>query len=114
VRPPYRLVWNEGIEADFRALAAIDHRLVRIAQDVAADVAGHHSHGNALGERRVSGDLTGYYRMRFDLPGRRPLRFRLVYDRPDEGTVRVIGMGQREASAVYRALAARRMQSDNN
>ena len=107
MRPPHRLEWDKNIAADFRALAAVDRRLVEIARTVAFDVANHHAHGKALGQRHISGDLTGFYRMSFDLPGYRPHRFRLVYDRPSSGVVRIVAIGGRESSAVYRALADR-------
>jgi len=107
VRPPHTLEWIDGIETDFAALAALDSRLVGIARTVAFDVANHHRHGKALGARNVSGDLGGFYRLCFDVPGQRVQRFRLVYDRPDATTIRIVSLGEREGSSVYRALAQR-------
>ena len=107
MRPAYRLEWVDGIEADFARLAAIDSKLVQIARQLALDVANHHAHGKALGERSVSGDLTGFYRLRFDLPKHRPQRFRLVYDRPDPNTIRIIALGERDQHSVYREATIR-------
>jgi len=107
VRPPHALEWIDGIETDFVDLATVDPRLVGIARAIALDVANHHRHGKALGRRNISGDLSGFYRLSFDVPEQRVQRFRLIYDRPDDSTIRIVGLGEREGSAVYRALAQR-------
>jgi len=104
---PLAVVWPDDAIADLRALQQHDPRLAPAALQAADDVANHHAHGKALGARHVSGDLTGCYRLRFDLPGTRPQRYRLVYDRPDATTIRVVGVGERIDSTIYRQLAQR-------
>ena len=42
--------------------------------------------GKLLGERRVCGDLIGLARIKFDTPGRRPLRFRVIDRQVNEHT----------------------------
>lgn len=74
------------------------------------DIARHRKTGKALGARNVSGDLTGTRRLRFDLPHRRPARFRVVYrllpaETPD--TVEIIAIGPRGGHAAYQAAAER-------
>jgi hypothetical protein len=76
------------------ALAALD------------DVLHRRKTGKALGARNVSGDLSGLYRVKFDADGRRPERYRLVYQLQG-GVVRVWGFGPRHGHAVYRQIAAR-------
>jgi hypothetical protein len=74
------------------------------------DIAYHRQCGKLLSKRNVSGDLTGLYRLRFDVPGKRPQRFRIVYrltpaERPT--TVEVVALGQRADHAIYREAVAR-------
>lgn len=63
--------------------------------------------GKELGARNVSGDLTGLARVKFDVPGQRPLRFRLVYRQLDDTTREIIAIGPREEHAIYRLAASR-------
>jgi hypothetical protein len=63
--------------------------------------------GKQLGERHVSGNLTGYARVKFDLPGQRPQRFRLVYRQIDDKTLEVVAFGRRGEHAVYRDVVDR-------
>lgn len=63
--------------------------------------------GKALGERNVSGNLTGLARVKFDLPDQRPRRFRVVYRQVDDATREVIAIGRRDDHAIYRAAAKR-------
>ena len=95
---------------DLRRLAEIDEALVDLALQTAPDLAYHRKKGKALGDRRVTGDLTGCYRTRFDLPGERTERFRVVYrlvpaERPH--TIEVIAIGPRGGHAAYDAAIAR-------
>ena len=64
---------------DLRALAEVDEELVDAALRAISDLAGRRRIGKALGARLVSGDLEGCRRLRFDLSGRRPERYRVVY-----------------------------------
>lgn len=64
--------------------------------------------GRLLVDRHVSGDLTGLARVKFDVPGQRPQRFRVVYRQVDERTREVVAIGLRDEHAIYR-LAVRRI-----
>ncbi|MGH3793490.1 MAG: hypothetical protein ACRDSP_01230 [Pseudonocardiaceae bacterium] len=65
--------------ADLLALNAADEKLADAALATLDDIAHHRQCGKLLGQRNVSGDLTGLYRLRFDVPGQHPPRFRIVY-----------------------------------
>ena len=52
-------------------------------------------------------DLTGLARVKFDVPGQRPQRFRLVYRQLDGTTREIIAIGPREQHAIYRLAASR-------
>lgn len=66
--------------------------------------------GKTLGERHVSGDLTGLASVKFDLPDSPTRRFRLVYVDIDATTRGVLAIGVREEHAIYR-LAAQRFEA---
>jgi hypothetical protein len=108
--PYHRQLLPEVLD-DLRALADIDDQLVDAAFQVIADLANHRRTGKRLGQRHVSGDLTGARRLRFDLPGVRPERFRVIYRlRPDDqvpDTVEVIAVGPRGGHAAYQAAVTR-------
>lgn len=87
-----------------------DEQLVDTALAALEDIAHYRQCGKLLSKRNVSGDLTGLYRLRFDVPGKRPQRFRIVYrltpaERPT--TVEVVAVGQRADHAIYREAVAR-------
>lgn len=96
---------------DLRALAEFDDRLVDAALQAIVDSPSIARRASASGARHVSGDLEGCRRVRFDLPGERPERFRIIYKlRPDEATadtVEVIAVGPRGGHAAYQAAVAR-------
>jgi hypothetical protein len=74
------------------------------------DIAHHRQCGKLLGRCNVSGDLTGLYRLRFDVPETRPPRFRIVYrltSAEESTTVEVVALGLRADHAVYREAVAR-------
>ena len=104
-RSPYDVAWSEGVDVDLRNLGGVDGELVSIARQMALDMAAHHLHGKELGDRNVSGDLSGFCRLCFDLPGHRPLRFRLLYDRPSPGLIRIAAVGERAGASVRKRLA---------
>lgn len=109
-RSPYGITWLPAAPADLLALNAEDEQLADAALAVLDDVAHHRQHGKLLGQRNISGDLTGLYRLRFDAPGQWPQRFRLVYrltpaERPT--TVEVVALGLRADHAIYREAVAR-------
>ena len=107
-RLAHKIVWRDTARQDLDALAHIDLELVSAARQVVDDLAHHHIHGKQLGARHVSGDLTGLYRVCFDVTGERVQRFRLIYDKPAPDTVRIIALGPRAESAIYRLVAQRR------
>jgi hypothetical protein len=96
------------IATDLAALDAVDPAALDAAQAILDDLARGRMIGKLLGDRHVSGDLTGLARVKFDVVGQRPQRFRLVYRQVDEGTRDVLAIGLREEHAIYR-LAARRL-----
>lgn len=106
--PPYTLTFGLGIATDLAALHAIDPAVLDAAQAILDDLAHGRVTGKLLGDRQVSGDLTGLARVKFDVAGQRPQRFRLVYGQVDERTRDVLAIGPREEHAIYR-LAARRI-----
>ena len=53
------------------------------------------------------GCLTGLARVKFDIGGQRPQRFRLIYRRLDDTTREIIAIGPREEHAIYRLAASR-------
>jgi hypothetical protein len=67
--------------------------------------------GKLLGDRHVSGDLTGLASVKFDTPDTPTRRFRLVYGEVDGNTRGVLAIGVRDAHAIYR-LAVARMADD--
>jgi len=64
--------------------------------------------GKRLGERHVTGDLTGLASVKFDVQASPTRRFRLVYADIDTNTRGVLAIGVREEHAIYR-LAVERM-----
>jgi hypothetical protein len=86
-RPPLHDEWKQDALADIERLALEDPRLADAAWAVVDDVLGHHKTGKELGIRNLSGDLTGLRRVKFDLPGRRSERCRLVYQVTDAESV---------------------------
>ncbi|MGH9164427.1 MAG: hypothetical protein ACRDZW_02795 [Acidimicrobiales bacterium] len=70
--------------------------------------------GKLLGDRTVSGDLSGCRRLRFDIEGERPHRFRIVYrlrrDDTAPDAVEVIAIGPRGGHAAYQAAVARLLE----
>lgn len=106
--PPYTLTFGLDIATDLAALDAVDPAALDAAQAILGDLTHGRVTGKLLGDRHGSGDLTGLARVKFDVAGQRPQRFRLVYRQVDEGTREVLAIGLREEHAIYR-LAARRL-----
>lgn len=105
-----------AVVADLAVLRAVNARLVDAALTAIEDLAFGRQVGKLLGERHVTGDLTGLSRLRFDLPEQqRPLRFRIVYrvldgDDDDGGelpVIEVLAIGERADHVVYRDTLAR-------
>jgi len=79
-QPHYRLNWTASARNDVVALTAEQGADVAGAALIAAtDVGYGRRRGKALGDRNVTGNLSGLFRVKFDLAGHRPERFRLVY-----------------------------------
>jgi hypothetical protein len=105
--PRYTLIPHPGATADVAALAAYGTEVVAAAAGIADDLAHGRVIGKELGERHVSGDLTGFARVKFDVPGQRPQRFRLIYRQRDDRTLEIVAIGPRDAHAIYRKAAQR-------
>jgi hypothetical protein len=103
--PRYTVIPHPDATADVAALATYGLEVVAIADDLA------HGRviGKGLGDRHVSGNLTGFARVKFDVSGQRPQRFRLIYRQLDDVTLEIVAIGPRDEHAIYRAAAQRRM-----
>lgn len=88
-------------------LAALEPDALDAVQVLLDDLAYGRVTGKALGERRVSGDLAGLARVKFDAPGHRPQRFRLIYREVDDATRDMLAIGPRDQHAIYREAARR-------
>jgi hypothetical protein len=102
--------WAQGAFDDLMALNATDSALADSALAVIDDVLHHRKRGKQLGERRVSGDLSGLFRLKFDVDGQQIARYRLVYELKAD-TVLIWGLGLRENHAVYQSIVSRRASS---
>ncbi|MDR0593463.1 MAG: hypothetical protein LBG60_09485 [Bifidobacteriaceae bacterium] len=107
-RPPLEDSWNLEALADIERLDARDPDLADAAWAAVSDLLNRRKTGKALGARKVSGDLTGLFRIKFDLPGQDPERYRMVYERIGTNAVLIWGFGLRQAHAVYKGIDARR------
>jgi hypothetical protein len=101
-----------AVVGDLAVLRAINARLVDAALAALEDLTFGRQVGKLLGERHVTGDLTGLSRLRFDLPGQHPLRFRIVYrlienDTGELPVIEVLAIGERADRLVYRDTLAR-------
>lgn len=106
----YRLVAHPDIPADLAVLATYGADVVAAARIALDDLAHGRITGKALGDRHVSGDLTGFASAKFDVPSSPTRRFRLVYADIDATTRGVIAIGVRDEHAIYR-LAVRRVST---
>lgn len=104
--PKYEAVFDiEVLEVDLPQLAQQDPALVSAALAAVRELAAGHKTGTELG-RNIGGDLTGLLRLRFDLPGVHPPRFRVVY-RIAGDQLMVRGVGERRDHLVYRSVVQR-------
>lgn len=106
----YRLAAHPAIPDDLAALAAYGPEAVTAARRALDDLAHGRVTGKALGERHVSGDLSGLASVKFDVPDSPTRRFRLVYGDIDSETRGVLAIGIRDEHAIYR-LAVKRIQA---
>ena len=107
-RPPrYTLILRPEAAADVVTLAAHGSDVVAAAAAIIDDLAHGRVVGKELGDRNVGGDLTGLARVKFDIGGQRPQRFRLIYRQLDDTTREIIAIGPHEEHAIYRLAASR-------
>ncbi len=112
-QPHHRLSWTAPARNDVVALAAEQGTDVAGAALAAAtDVEFGRRRGKALGERNVTGNLSGLFRVKFDLPDHRPERFRLVYRHVGAELVEIVVVGERDEHAVYRDALTRLTGND--
>lgn len=110
---PYELRWEPDAVTDLLSLNQADPQAADAAQQTARDVAAKRKRGKALGDRHVSGDLTGLYRLKFDTDDQGPQRYRLVYRiEPNTSTVVIVIIGLRAQHAVYHDAAEREKKTD--
>lgn len=83
----HALSYLPDVPADLDSLDQRDPALAAAALAALDDPAHGRQRGKALGERHVTGDLSGLPRLRFDLPGTRPTTFRIVYRLLENDTV---------------------------
>jgi hypothetical protein len=67
--PRYQLVFHPAVADDIEMLAAYGPEVIAAVRTALDDLAHGRVTGKALGARRVSGDLTGLARVKFDVPG---------------------------------------------
>jgi len=104
----YQLVAHPDVPDDLRALSTYGADAVAAARLALDDLAHGRVTGKRLGERHVTGDLTGLASVKFDVQASPTRRFRLVYADIDTNTRGVLAIGVREEHAIYR-LAVERM-----
>jgi hypothetical protein len=105
-REPWRVEYVLGAYWDLDRLDNLDPAVADAATAAVSDVAHHHKRGKALGERHITGDLTGLFRVKFDLPDISPQRFRLVYQHEGDSVI-IWALGPREDAQVYREVLNR-------
>ncbi len=108
--PRFTVIPHPGAAADIAALAIYGPEVVAAVIAIADDLAHGRVIGKELGDRHVSGNLTGFARVKFDVPGQRPQRFRLIYRQLDAITGEIVAIGPRDEHAIYLA-AVRRLTS---
>ncbi len=111
--PRYDVVPGEDVLADVAALAAYGPDIVAAAVAIIDDLAYGGVVGKDLGHRCVSGDLSGLARVKFDAPGWRPPRFRLVYRQADATTREILAIGPRDQHTIYRIAVRRLAEGDD-
>ncbi len=104
----HALSYLPQVAADLDKLDRLDRELAAVAMATLDDLAHGRQRGKVLGARNVTGDLTGLARLRFDRPGVRPARFRVVYRLiEDDALAEIVAIGERGGHAVYREALAR-------
>lgn len=103
----YRLSAHPAIVGDLASLAMFGPAAVAAARTVLDDLAYGRVTGKRLGERNVTGDLSGLASVKFDVPDSPIRRFRLIYRDLDANSKGVVAIGVREEHAIYRLALAR-------
>ncbi len=111
-QPRYTLTFDIDIADDLAAVHELDPKALEAAQEILDDLAHGRVRGKLLGSRNVSGDLTGLARVKFDVSGQQPQRFRVVYRQVDEASRHVVAIGFRDEHAIYRAAVRRIVSQD--
>lgn len=111
VRPArYALISRPEVSADMLALAVHGPEIVTATAALLDDLTHGRVTGKPLGDRQISGDLTGLARIKFDLPGQRPHRYRLLYRQlPNTTTLEIIAIGPRRQHAINQLAVSRLM-----
>lgn len=103
------------VDADLAELAVMEPELLDAAVAAVDDLTHGRQRGKLLGDRHVTGDPSGLLRLRFDLPGQRPSRFRIVCRLAEHNTmIEVLAIGERAEHAVYRDVLTRLDDPDQN
>lgn len=105
--PRYVLLPLTEVLGDIAALAELGADGIEAATAALDDLAHGRLIGKELGDRNVSGDLTGLARVKFDVAGQRPQRFRLIYRQVDASTREIVAIGVRDERAIYRLAVTR-------
>jgi hypothetical protein len=100
--PRYTVIPHPDATADVTALATYGLEVVAAAVAIADDLAHGRVIGKELGDRHVSGNLTGFARVKFDVSGQRPQRFGLIYRQLDDITLEIVAIGPRDARHLPR------------
>ncbi len=103
----YRLAAHPAVSDDLDALAAYGPEAVAAARAALDDLAHGRVTGKALGDRHVSGDLTGLASVKFDTPDSPTRRFRVVYGEIDAEMRGILAIGVRDDHAIYRLAVER-------
>jgi len=112
-QPHHRLSWTAPARNDVVALAAEQGADIAGAALIAAtDVEYGRQRGKAPGDRNVTGNLSGLFRVKFDVADHRPERFRLVYRHVGAKLVEIVVVSERDEHAVYRDALARLTDND--
>ena len=110
--PRYTVIPHPDATDDVAALATYGLEVVAAAVAIADDLAHGRVIGKELGDRHVSGNLTGFARVKFDVSGQRPQRFRLIYRQLDDVTLEIVAIGPRAMNTP--STAPRRNASRRN
>lgn len=105
--PRHRVILLPQVAGDIAALATDGRRVIDAAERAIEDLADGRVVGKRLGARPGTGDLSGLARVKFDVPGGRRQRFRLVYRDVDDDVREVVTIGRREQDTVHRFAAER-------